>query len=194
MILLVHSCNSRSWIWEHWWKFFDRSGWDAQVRFIVGEDTFSDQLIKELSTIKDEYVWYTLDDYFIIKSIDWHKYEDAAVNLNADVIRVAPNVHFDSLPYRFEREGEYFRQTPQSEYHISMCTSLWRREYFLSCLIPGLDPWQLERQTPQQLGKAYFVPHLPFWYINGTVKSIYTKEGNDMLLNPDTYKHWLDKC
>lgn len=177
MILLVHSCDSREWIWEHWWRFFDRSGWDVEVRFITGDKEFSDQLIEELSGMKDEYLWYTLDDYFIVEQIDWKYYENLARELSVDALRLQPNVFLNSLPYRFEVEGELFKQTPESEYHISMNTSIWRREYFLDCLYPGLDPWQTERRNPRKLGNVYFVPRLPFWYIDATRKGVLTDKG-----------------
>lgn len=192
MILLVHSCDSRSWVWEHWWRFFDRSGWNIKVRFITGNEEFSDQLIEELSGIKDEYVWYTLDDYFIIKPIEWGLCEIMIKFLCADVLRLAPNVYFNSLPYRFKEEHELYKQLPESPYKISMCTSIWRRKYFLSCLKPGLNPWELENQEPANFGNVYFVPQLPFWYINGTVKGVFTKEANELFKNPNTYEHWID--
>ncbi len=192
MILLVHSCDSRSWLWEHWWRFFDRSGWDIKVRFIVGEGDFSDQLIEEINSLDCEYLWYTLDDYFIIKSIYWEYYESIAERLCADVLRLAPNVQFNSLPYRFKEEHGIYRQLPESPYKISMCTSIWRREYFLSCLKPGLNPWQLENHEPANFGSVYFVPKLPFWYINGTEKGAFTPEAKELFKRPETYEHWID--
>jgi len=181
MILLVHSCDSRSWIWEYWWRFFDRSGWNIDVRFITGKEEFSDQLIKELSTLSNEYLWYTLDDYFIVEPIEWAVYESIFRRWKMDCLRLQPNVVYASLPYRFERIDWILKQAPESEYHVSMSTSIWRREYFLSCLKPGLNPWQTELERPEKLGDVYFVPELPFWYINGTIKGQWTEAAKKII-------------
>lgn len=116
--------------------------------------------------------------------IDFDKYWKLAYYLKADAVRLQPNVFFNSLPYHFlnmsTNDEGLFKQLPESEYTISMATSIWRREYFLDCMTPGLDPWQLERTRPE-LGDIYFIPELPFWYINGTVKGALTKEGAEMI-------------
>jgi len=165
MILLVHSCEGREWLREHWERYFDKSGWYTQYVWMTGPEMFSDRLIEELYHVTDEYIWYTLDDYFIVEPIDWAYYESLAEHLHADVLRVQPNVQVDSLPYRFEPHGELLKQTKDSAYIMSMQTSIWRREYFLKCLVPGMDPWEVEGSKPE-LGNVYFVPRLPFWYID----------------------------
>ena len=173
MILLVHSCDSRLWLREYWERFFDRSGWYIQVEYILGEGCFSDQLIDTLISIEDEYVWYTLDDFFIVKPIDWDRYEKMFFSLDADVLRLQPNVEFGSLPYRFEWYGGLLRQKKESAYTMSMQTSIWKRKYFLECLQPGLDPWETEGLRPRP-GKVYFVPQLPFWFIVAARSGILT--------------------
>ena len=180
MILLVHSCDSRLWLREHWERFFDKSGWYIHVEYILGEGMFSDQLIETLSGINDEYIWYTLDDYFICEPIDWYSYERIAIEINADALRVQPNVQINSLPYRFLKYGDYLRQSVDSAYTMSMQTSIWRREYFLQCLTPGLDAWELEGTRPK-LGDVYFVPQLPFWYIDAVRKGVLTDKGKKMI-------------
>ena len=99
MILLVHSCEGREWIVDHWREFFAKSGWDAEAFFISSNREFSDQLIDVLEYFNQvEYLWYTLDDYWIIDKIE-------------------------------------------------------------------------------KLGRIYFDPKLPFWYIDGTEKGVLTKKG-----------------
>lgn len=165
MILLVHSCDSRLWLRKYWERYFDKSGWYIQVEWITGDEEFSDRLIDVLLHTTDEYVWYTLDDYFIVEPIDWDYYENLIIHLHADVLRLQPNVQHNSLPYRFEVHGELLKQTKGSAYTMSMQTSIWRKSYFLECLTPGLDPWELEHTKPK-LGNVYFVPGLPFWYVD----------------------------
>ncbi|ODS39459.1 MAG: hypothetical protein A7316_11045 [Candidatus Altiarchaeales archaeon WOR_SM1_86-2] len=180
LILLVHSCNSRKWLWPHWEKCFKRSGWDIDYAIIDGDEAFSDQLINALNSRKERYLFYTLDDYFIRFCIDFEMYLKWAYELEADALRLQPNVRFNSLPYRFERRGELLKQTKESQYYISMATSIWRREYFLECLKPGLSPWEVER-SDCELGDVYFVPGLPFWYIDGTRRGVLTEAGKEIL-------------
>lgn len=180
MILLVHSCTGREAFLNIWQKCFDKSGWDIDVKYITGDEAFSDQLIRVLSEMDDEYLFYTLDDYWIAFTIDFRFYWKSALTLRADALRIQPNVTYHSLPYRFSTGGDFLKQTEESEYRISMATSIWRREYFLENLTPGLDPWQLENTKPN-LGDVYFVPGLPFWYINGTIKGILTEQGREVI-------------
>jgi len=152
--------------------------------YITGDGEFSDQLYDTLNYIEDDHLFYMLDDYWIKFPIDFNKYWHLITGTNMDALRLQPNVTFRSRPYRFSdskwNKVKMLKQTPESEYRISMNTSIWRREYFLECLTPGLNPWQLEVTVPD-LGDVYFVPELPFWYINGTVKGVLTKEGREVM-------------
>ena len=183
MILLVHSCNGREWLRGYWERFFNESGWNIPFRWIVGSDVFSDQLIHTLENIEDDYLFYMLDDYFIKFTINFEVYWLWAQYLEADALRLQPNVQHNSLPYRFKNTtGPLLKQAKDSEYKISMNTSIWRREYFIECLTPGLDPWELEK-SDCELGDVYFVPKLPFWYIDATRKGALTVEGLKMINN-----------
>lgn len=180
MILLVHSCDGREWLRPHWERYFRKSGWDIEVQYIFGDGEFTDRLIETLQGITDEYIWYTLDDYLIVEPIYWQQYENTAINLKADALRLQPNVQHNSPPYHFKWQGALLKQTPNSAYTMSMQTSIWRREYFLKCLPPGLDPWELESFRPK-LGNVYFVPRLPFWYIDSVRRGIPTEKGKKLI-------------
>ncbi len=206
MILLVHSCDSREWLWKHWWSFFEKIPWKIHPYFLTEyktqewdgakaytyptkKESFSDQLITALTDYfwEDEYIWYTLDDYWIVDKIDWKLYEQLAIDLKCDALRLQPNVQENSLPYRFAPVtifpggDKMLKQRQDSEYHVSCATSIWRREYFLECLKPGLDPWQTEKLTVNPLGDVYFVPELPFWYIDATRRGVLTDKAKELL-------------
>ena len=181
MILLVHSCKGREWVLDHWRKFWDKLNVDVfDIHFVTDDNIFSDQLIEVLNTFTDDYIWYTLDDYFIQNAIHWEYWDLVARDWKVDALRLQPNVQHNSIPYRFERKGRLLKQLPSSAYTMSMQTSIWRRKYFLECLTPGLDPWELEHTKPR-LGNVYFVPKLPFWYIDGVRRGMIR----------DKYKHLI---
>jgi len=125
------------------------------------------------------------DDYFIQSNLNWWYYWRLAHG--KDALRMQPNVQYDSLPYRFKWEGSLLRQTNESEYQISLNSSIWRRKFFIDCLTDGLDPWEQERSTKINTWdhKIYFVPRLPFWYINGTAKGCLTPEGAKIISKYD---------
>lgn len=179
MILLVHSCKGRGGILKLWEKCFKRFEWHFPVIYITSGGQYSDQLIDILSYLHFDYVWHMNDDYFIQYPINWDYYYQKAIDLKVDALRMQPNVQFNSLPYRFRFERGLLRQTNDSKYQISLNSSIWRRHFFLDCLSPGLDPWQQENSTKINSWnhKIYFVPRLPFWYVNGTVKGAPTPEG-----------------
>jgi len=192
MKLLVHSCNSRSWLWKHWENYFYRSGWLIDYTIIDGDEAFSDQLKTALESIDDEYIFYMLDDFFIRRPLYFYKYLNMAIDMKMDALRLQPGVQHNSLPYRFgsnitqfyrftETDG-LLKQTDESAYLMSMQASIWRREYFLQCLTPGLDPWELEfKDLGDRFGDVYFVPNLPKWYIDAVLKGKLTKEGQKMI-------------
>jgi len=164
----------------------------------MGNDNFSDQLIWRLRVLKDEYIWYTLDDFWIQEPINFEYYWGLAKGLKCDALRLQPNVQENSLPYRFKEihfpqislpkefrdtDSEIdviLKQLPESEYIMSMQTSIWRRDYFLECLTPGLDPWELEKTRPK-LGNVYYIPRLPFWYIDATRKGVLTDKAKKLI-------------
>ena len=181
MILLVQSQDSREYLWKPWLWYFKKSEWDTKPVIITEKKklnfvdsfqsgkqaSFGKTLKDVLKSFKDEYVWYTLDDYFITGKIDWKLYEKLVVEKKADAIRVQPGVVYESLPYRFIREDGLLRQTEQSWYQISFQTSIWRREFLIDCLY-NADPWVLENSSKIKRWnhKIYFVPELPRWYID----------------------------
>lgn len=201
MLLLVISQDHREYLWKPWLKHFVASGWDATpvilteqkkpdfVQSIQGgaQKKFTDWLKAALRKIEDEYIWLTLDDYFIIEPIKFGLYENMADFRGVDVLRVQPNVQYNSVPYHFVRggtapepdkgldnnvsafyrflpEGGLLRQTPDSAYMTSFQTSIYRREYLIDSLPDGMNPWEAETCTPENFGRVYFVPGLPFWY------------------------------
>jgi hypothetical protein len=186
MILLVHSCEGREGILDLWKKCYNTSNWRAAVFFIHGSEAYSDQLLRTLEYMKSEYVWHMNDDYFIQSNLNWWYYWRLAQG--KDALRMQPNVQYDSLPYKFKWEGALLRQTNESEYQISLNSGIWRRQFFIDCLTPGLDPWEQELSTKinDWDHKIYFVPRLPFWYVNGTVKGCLTKEGLKVIQKHDT--------
>ena len=192
MILLVHSCDGREKFLDVWHQSFDR--WAKRqpdiaskidILPIAGHDAFCDQLIRVLKDLDCEYVWHILDDYWIVDECKqpFDRYYEIAQEYEVDALRIQPNVQFDSLPYHFTWEYGFMRQTNESSYQVSFASSIWRREFLLKCLIPGLNPWEMEvsEMINDWDHKIYFWPKLPFWYINGTIKGELTKQGKEWL-------------
>lgn len=196
MILLVLSQDSREYLWKPWHKRFKKSGWEAEPIIVtetvkpklpVGniqtgkQEYFTNSLKTTLETLDCKYLWCTLDDYMIVESIDFKKYAKLAVAKKADALRVQPNVQYNSLPYRFKREGELLRQTKESKYEITFQTSLWRREFFIECLTDGQNPWEAEQSPLSMDHKIYFAERLPFWYKDTVRRGKPTDEGKRLI-------------
>lgn len=182
MILLVQSQDHREYLWKSWLRYFKKSGWDVDPMIITedkkpdfiksvqtgsqSENSFGSCLLRALDYFKDEYVWYTLDDYFIVKKIAWDVYEEIALNKKVDAFRLQPNVQIDSLPYKFIREDGLLRQTNNSKYQISFQTSIWRKDFLAGCMDDRMNPWELENSTKidKWKHKIYFAEKLPWWY------------------------------
>lgn len=181
MLLIVHSCKGREWVLDYWWRFFIKNAPAGlfRVHEITDDRGFSDQLIEAVESHNDRYLWYTLDDYWIVRGFNYKHFWDVAEVV--DCLRLQPNVVAGSLPYRFDDQGAFLRQLPSSPYHFSAATSIWDREYLLRNLTPGLDPWELEKTPFKHFGQTYFVPSLPFWYIDAVRRGVITDKGNEAL-------------
>lgn len=192
--MLVQSCDKYERYWEGWYLHYEKNfpykdlpvylitetkqfPYPGVMTINTGSVTdFADMLIHALQSLPYKSILYTLDDLWMVKEApDIPHYYREFLRHGMDALRLLPEVYENTDPYKFVREGEYLRIQRDSMYQISLDTSLWNRDFFLRCLILGENPWQIEVDGSERIGKTldhriYFVEGMPRWFHNTVLK------------------------
>lgn len=119
-------------------------------------DRWSDALIKLLHEVPDEVFALMLEDYWLTRPV----YREAVRMLYDYMRQFEYVVRLDLTGDRLHAEGaslygkcghlDLIWSDPNSQYHMSTMTALWRKRHLLRVLIPGETPWDVElRGTPR---------------------------------------------
>lgn len=111
---------------------------------------WSDALIKLMHDIPDEVFTLMLEDYWLTRPV----YRQA-VTMLADYMYQFQYVARLDLTGDRKHSGQaslygmcghlqLVHSNPDSQYHMSMMTGIWRKSHLLSVLIPGESPWDVE--------------------------------------------------
>lgn len=113
-------------------------------------EKWSDALIKMMSELPHEVFVLMLEDYWITRPVD-----DGAVSMLVDYMDQFRYVVRMDLTRDRELSGsatfygkcghlDLVISNPDSQYHMSLMTALWRKEHLLRVLVPGETPWDIE--------------------------------------------------
>ena len=141
---------------------------------IGDESSWSDNLIKSLNQIKEEYVLLTFDDLFLTSNVDNHFVEE--------LMSRAISSRFNYLQfYRSTSEGRkvddlIFRKSEITRYKNSTIWSFWKKDILLELLHQDEDAWQFERDGNLRSYKYegfYSTRRNVIPFVNGIVKGIW---------------------
>ena len=120
---------------------------------------WSDGLIALLHQIPDEVFTLMLEDYWITRPV----YRQAVTMLEAWMHQFKYTARMDLTGDRKHNGMASFYgacghlnlvwSNPDSQYHMSMMTGIWRKDHLRSVLIPGETPWEVELQGTPRLGR-----------------------------------------
>jgi len=133
--------------------------WDGVDFILTGEKQWSDQLLYALEKIPFDNIIYSMEDlYFTGKQIDWYSLYSDFIDLDMDCLRLYPGVPYPCYPYVFEHKHtclnySYMKIAKGSPYSVSMCCALWKKDFLLSCLVPGENPWEMENDGSDRLNQ-----------------------------------------
>lgn len=171
MTLLILSCNKFSDLWdghvkqlETFWpgrevetyivtdEYIDKAFDNVKV-FCAGAGVeWTDRLYKALSMIETEYVFITLDDYFLIRPVSQGNIENLLYMMN--------QYHLDYLrlfkrPTKATREPipgfskAYYIDCSQT-YSVNLYSGIWKTRFLRSCITESLNPWEFEVALSKQ--------------------------------------------
>lgn len=205
--LIVSSCDKCSDLWQpffalvkKYWTGFDRKVYlctDSKAFEYKGIDiecplrmpqgsTWSENLMTLLKQIKEDYVLFMLDDFWLKTKINI-----AQLNRCEEIIKSDSEIGFICLIHQLEPSAdnpvstkypfliEYGRKTP---YRVTTQAGLWRRDYLLSLLRKHESAWWFEmfgsKRSCRSKYRSYVVSESLFDYDDGGVlfRGSYVKE------------------
>jgi hypothetical protein len=125
-------------------------------------DKWSNSLIDLLKQIDDELVVIMLEDYWVIREIN----VPAVVHATSYMKKYPRTIKFDLAAdrlfaggaiknFRHHRWLDIVKSNPESHYHMSLMTGMWRRELLLKVLRPNWSPWDVELAGTTVLAKDF---------------------------------------
>ena len=163
--LLIHSCNAYSDLWDGQIALLDRNWGDRGIRTIILTDENSQKYNYEnteiicagkgkeiterlsfvLPIIDTEYVFVTLDDYYLLNPVDNSRIQyllDQMEEHNLDYIRL-----FSSPPSKDLMGEELYKihmEEKKSSYYINLYAGIWRKSFIEKTIVQKLNAWQYE--------------------------------------------------
>ncbi len=115
-----------------------------------GKKEFSTDLRKYFEQQDDVFIW-SMEDTFLKKTVNFE-----SLDILISMIKEIPNIGRVNLSdecikqdhnYAGYYKGyKFFENTPTAKYRLSTQPSIWRRDFLLKYLTPGLSPWDFETQ------------------------------------------------
>jgi hypothetical protein len=197
VILLIGTCDKYSFLWKEFVFLFNKY-WDNNIKiekyfmtetlvddsiegfkFIKnGKIPYSNCLINTLNQISTKYVLWMQDDYFLRRTIKKEMFDDYLKFVkenNVDRLGICEDSKYYSKKHI---NDNFFKLNKNSQYTISMQSSIWNTEFFKSCVIPNETPWMFEINGTKRLNRrnhsTYIVTQNPPWYLEALRKGKYT--------------------
>lgn len=129
---------------------------------------WSTDLIKYFEGIPEQWFIWLMEDCFI-KSVNFKRLKELESLIIPEVGRIDLTNDLTKrkcYPYLTSIEDVHVA-SKQSSYRQSTQPSIWNKEFLLKYLIPGLDPWQFERQDTSD----------HFLILGGHIKAVVANEG-----------------
>jgi hypothetical protein len=191
--VLIQTCDAYKACWESFFKCFDKywADSDCDVYFVneerdvsrsygrqikTGKGAWSDRLLRALSVMPDQPIFYMLEDFWITKEIDIRKYFDLFLSLEADSLRVNYKCRLTILNHV---EDNLYKIDNRGRYVLSLQPSFWKKEFLQSVLKKDKSPWQFELEGTDKNPNAYFA--VEDWYVGAYREGEITKEGEAIL-------------
>lgn len=170
MTMLILSCDKFSDLWdghvkqlETYWPDREMDTYivtDKQSKkkynnvniFSAGDNVeWSDRLLKALDMVKTEYVFITLDDYFLIRPVSTSKISkliEMMEQYDLDYVRLFKR------PTKATREA--IPNFPKAymidcgfKYSVNLYSGMWKTKFMKNCVAEPLDPWKFEVELPK---------------------------------------------
>ena len=150
--IYVTTCKKQAWLLTHFDTLFHRF-WNGEYKVFgqYGMKQYSDQLLDYFSTVDDDYLILLHEDFYFINKVDQKRVADLVEYArDYDVDRIGLQSLYDGYQGCAKKvdktQGgiDMYRLADRHNYVCSFEASIWRREFLLTHLVKGEDPWQTE--------------------------------------------------
>ena len=214
MNMLILSCDNFSDLWDGHVKLLERHWSNRNMKtYIVtecGDETkhyknveilaagqnteWSERLAHALELIDVQYVFITLDDYFLIEDVSNEKIQylvDLMDKEALDYIRLYPRPKRATRGLVEGTKNINWIDTTE-KYSVNLYSSIWRKEFLLAMLKKKKNAWQFEVCLPKdatQYGARCAVSHLNEFVILDVVRKgkLLHKSAKYLRKHPDLY-------
>ena len=100
-----------------------------------------------LESIDDEYFIHAVEDQFIIKPVDQHLIRRLHAVMDDSIGRIALETAAQTKPHTevyTDEEACVIELDQFAKYRLSVCYSIWNKEYMLKYLKLNNTPWEFE--------------------------------------------------
>lgn len=169
LAVVIHTCDAYMFLWEAWYYYWQKH-WnvtDIPVYFMnetylwekpglqqqrTGCGEWSDRLISGLNAIKENYIFYFQEDFWLTENFNNERLDDLLIKFNNHKMR-ALRICNDSAQFKTVNTGDerlkQFRRN--SKYLVNHQASIWNKDFFIDCMAPGESPWQNEVEGTKRL-------------------------------------------
>ena len=165
LTLLIHSCGAYSDLWDGQMTMLRRNWSDREISTLILTDTnpqayryedaeilcagekkeITERIAFALPHIQTEYVFVTLDDYYLLKSVDNGRIAYLLEQMDQqglDYIRLFPD------PPSKDRIGDglyrIHQEEKKSSYYVNLYAGIWRRSFMEKTIGESMNAWQYE--------------------------------------------------
>lgn len=162
--LILHTCDDYEFCWDSFIYYFGKhvdctfpkffcteekfttyEGFDSMC---VGKGEWSDRLIRILEAVESEFVFYIQEDIWARAPINLDSIPGLVAAGDLHCLHVQANCGYYDYSSRVAGINIF---SPTSKYLLNHKPALWRRDFLLSCLEPGENPWENEVRGTKRL-------------------------------------------
>ena len=170
MTMLILSCDKFSDLWdghvkqlEEYWpdrkmetyivtdKKSDKKYANVKILSVGDNVEWSDRLLSVLKIVKTEFVFITLDDYFLIKPVFSEKIKRLLMMMDEyslDYVRLFKR------PTKATKEPiigytNAFKVDCSQKYSVNLYSGIWKTAFMMNCVAEPLNPWKFEVELPK---------------------------------------------
>jgi hypothetical protein len=180
--IILHTMDSYERYWDYWWYFttkycqhkniifvsenLDPSFKNHVRQFKTGTGQWGERLLKALSNIDTNYIFYMQEDFWPISDFPYtQEIIDKVINEQINCWRICEDSFFYSLD---KVEPNIFKYKQNSLYTLSHQFSLWEVPFLKKYIEPQETPWENETQGSTRMNneevehKIYLQKN--YWY------------------------------
>ena len=115
----------------------------------VETKAWTDNMRDYFSNIEDDHLVFLFDDYWLTEKIDLEAVKEMELLVEAGAVKGDLSNNTNCFPHHNTQGDEgYVIAHTNAMYRTSTQPCVWKREWLIGILKPGLDPWQFELQGP----------------------------------------------